>query len=68
MALSRAEKERVSDSRLKLQSVANALSGVDPENVPDFEQIQDCLENAEKNLKTALRAAESDSPADKRQN
>jgi len=55
MSLTRVERERVSDSRLKIQSVADSLSQVDPGKIPDFEQIQDCLEEAEKSLTGALR-------------
>jgi len=56
MRLTRLEKERLSDSRLKLQSVADSLKHVDPTKVHDFEEIQDCLEAAEKNLRGALRS------------
>jgi hypothetical protein len=56
MALTRAEKERITDSRLKLQSVADSLSHVDPEKVPEFHEIQECLEDAEKTLSGALRS------------
>ena len=66
MALTRAEKERITDSRLKLQSVSDSLDHVDPEKVPDFKEIQDCLEDAEKTLYEALRASNSD-PQDKSQ-
>jgi len=56
MALSRAERERVSDSRFKLKSVNDSLSHIDPAKVPDIEDIQECLENAEESLKEALKA------------
>ena len=59
MALSRVERERVSDSRLKLQSVANTLSHIDPQKVPEFEDIQECLENAEKSLRGVLKSPDS---------
>jgi len=55
MSLTRVERERVSDSRLKIQSVAESLAQVDPGKIPDFEEIQDCLEEAEKSLTGALR-------------
>ena len=60
MALTRVEKERVTDSRLKIQSVNNSLKHVDPKKVPHFEEIQECLEDAEKSLGGALRSSESD--------
>jgi hypothetical protein len=60
MALTRVEKERVTDSRLKIQSVNNSLKHVDPKKVPHFEEIQECLEDAEKRLGGALRSSESD--------
>ena len=60
MALTRLEKERIADSRLKLQSVANSLKHIAPEKVPDFDDIQNCLQNADKSLGGALRSSESD--------
>ena len=59
MALTRGEKERITDSRLKLQSVSSSLDHVDPEKVPDLQQIQECLQGAEKSLYEALRSSNS---------
>jgi hypothetical protein len=56
MALTRVEKERINDSRLKVQSIANSLEHVDPGKVPDFEEIQNCLEHANQSLGEALRS------------
>ena len=50
MQLSRADKERINDSRLKIQAAASTLSDVSPSKIPDLDEIQECLENAEKNL------------------
>ena len=60
MALTRLERERITDSRLKLQSAANSLSHIDPGKVPEFDEIQDCLEDAEKSLAGALRLSKTD--------
>ena len=62
MALTQVEKERVSDSRLKIQSVNNSLKHVDSKKVPHFAEIQECLEEAEETLGGALRSSESDPP------
>jgi hypothetical protein len=61
MALTRVEKERIADSRLKIQSVAKSLKHVDPSKVRNFEEIRDCLEAADQRLSGALRAGESNS-------
>ena len=58
MALTRVDRERVSDSRLKIQSAADTRRAVDPEKIPKFEEIQSCLEAADKHLGTALRVSE----------
>jgi hypothetical protein len=58
MALTRVERERIADSRLKIQSVAESLKHVDPKKVPDFEDIEDCLENADQSLSESLRKSE----------
>ena len=54
MALKRVEKERIKDSLLKLQSVANSLNQVDSEEIPHLEDVQECLEDADKILGWAL--------------
>jgi hypothetical protein len=56
MALTRTEKERIADSRLKIQSVADSLTHVDPKKIRNFDEIQDCLEEADKNLTGALKS------------
>ena len=58
MALTRAEKERLSDNRLKLQSVARSLRKMDPDAIPSYEEIEDCLEDADESLARALRTSE----------
>ena len=60
MALTRAERERISDSQLKIQAIANSLNCVDPKKIPHYEEIRACLENADKSLGGVLRSSESD--------
>ena len=60
MALTRVEKERLSDSQMKIRSVANSLQHVDPKKLPDFEAIEECLDNADKSLSGALRESQSE--------
>ncbi len=55
MSLTQVEKERLGDSRMKLQSVANSLRHIDPKKLPRFEEIEECLEGADKSLRRALR-------------
>lgn len=57
MALTRVEKERLLDSRLKLQSVAESLQHVDPKKVPGVDRIEECLEDAERSLNGALQSS-----------
>lgn len=67
MGLSRVERERVNDSRLKIQSAADSLRNVSPGNIPEFEEIQTCLQDADKNLGRALRSSKSEAAdADRR--
>jgi hypothetical protein len=58
MALTRSERERITDSRLKIQAIANSLLGVDPKKIPHLEEIQTCLEGADESLGGALRSSE----------
>jgi hypothetical protein len=62
MPLTRVERERITDSRLKIQAVANRLNGVDPQKVPDLEETEECLEDADKSLGGALRSSVSHPP------
>jgi hypothetical protein len=57
MALTRAEKERITDSLHKVQSISNSLKHVDPHKIRDFKGIQECLEDADRNLGEALRSS-----------
>jgi hypothetical protein len=61
MSLNKAEKERVTDSKLKLQSVSHSLKHIDPAKIPGYEDIEKCLEDAEKSLSGALRSPGSSS-------
>ena len=54
MALTRLERERITDSKLKIQAVAESLKHVDPKKVPAFNEIEECLESANKSLNGAL--------------
>ena len=56
MSLKRVEKERIKDSLLKLQSVANSLNQVNSTEIPHLEDVQECLEDADKILGGALRS------------
>jgi hypothetical protein len=62
MTLTRVERERITDSRLKIQAISHSLNGVDPNKVPDFEEIQECLDEADKSLGGALRSSEPSPP------
>jgi|HubBroStandDraft_1064217.scaffolds.fasta_scaffold292649_1 hypothetical protein len=62
MALTRVEQERITDSRLKVQSIANSLKHIDPNKIRHFEEIQECLEDTERSLKEALRSAPPNVP------
>jgi hypothetical protein len=66
MALNRAERERIADNRMKIRSAANSLSHIDPSKINDFEAIQECLENADRNLTGALES--SDAPHNSKNN
>jgi hypothetical protein len=57
--LTREDRERINDSRLKIQSITNTLVRVTQNKIPQYVEIQDCLENAEQSLKQALRAGDA---------
>jgi|SRR5579862_804001 len=54
--LTEEERARLNDCQNKIQSVANSLAHVDPRKVPDFDEIEECLENADQSLKETLKS------------
>jgi hypothetical protein len=54
------EKERIADSRLKIQSVVKSLKHVDPKKVHNFEAVQECLDDADHTLGGALQKSEGE--------
>jgi hypothetical protein len=54
MKLTNAEREKLTDSMLKIQSVRTTLDQLDGSKVPDSEEIHRCLEDADESLRTAL--------------
>jgi hypothetical protein len=56
MALTRVEREKITDTMLKIQSARTSLEDFDDEDkIPDLEGMQGCLEDADRNLRLALR-------------
>jgi hypothetical protein len=57
------ERARITDSKHRIQSVADSLTHVDPQKIPHFDEIEECLEDADASLRAALRSSsESDKP------
>jgi hypothetical protein len=57
MPLSRVDRERITDSVLKIQSVRAQLDHLDESKLSEVEEIKDCLENADDNMRDALKSA-----------
>jgi hypothetical protein len=60
VTLTREDRERINDSRLKIQSIANTLNAMNPDKIPEYRDIQNCLENAEDSLNHALRESSAE--------
>ena len=60
MKLTNVEREKLTDSMLKIQSVRATLGQVDEDKVPDSEAIHRCLDDADESLKTALGYRKAD--------
>lgn len=61
MRLTTVERERITDSMLKIQSVRASLDKVDEAKIPQVEEIESCLDNADHQLRIALGYARSNS-------
>ena len=52
--LTKEERERLADSKHNIQAATAALSQVDPQKIPKVEEIEECLESADKTLRGVL--------------
>ena len=66
MALTPVDRERIQDSKRKLQSASNTLQSLDPKKVEHLEDIQDCLDDADHSLDAALKSNGGEDPAHQR--
>ncbi len=55
--LTKSERAKITDSVHSIQSARASLTDIDETKVPEVDEIQDCLDNADKNLRGALREA-----------
>jgi hypothetical protein len=55
MQLTRVEREKITDTVLKIQSASSVLEDFDGSKIPAVEGVQNCLKDADKTLRLALR-------------
>jgi hypothetical protein len=56
MPLSKLEREVITDSMLKIQSIEASLEQIDGSKLVDIDEIQSCLKSADNSFRTALRS------------
>ena len=61
MKLNPAERERITDSVLKIQSVRASLDRMDEQKVPKLDEMEECLEDVDHGLREVLGYARRDS-------
>lgn len=54
--LTEAERARVVDGKHNIEAASDALSGVDRAKIPNLDDIEQCLENADQCLREALES------------
>jgi hypothetical protein len=59
MSLTNVEREKITDSMLKIQSIRASLEDMDETKIPDYHEIEGCLSTVDKNLRLALRQVPS---------
>jgi hypothetical protein len=57
MELTKTERTKITDGVHSIQSARASLADVDESKVSKLDEIQECLEGADKNLRAALRQA-----------
>jgi hypothetical protein len=62
MRLTRLEREKITDTVLNIQSASTALEDFDESKIPAVEGVQNCLKDADKTLRLALRLNPSKKP------
>jgi hypothetical protein len=55
MSLTKSDRAKITDSVHSIQSARASLSDIAEDKVPEVDEIQDCLEDADKKLRQALR-------------
>lgn len=59
MSLTKLEREAITDSVLKIQSIQASLEQVEEAGIPNREEIESCLETADKTLRVVLKKGSS---------
>lgn len=60
MELTKSERAKITDGMHSIQSALASLENLDQTKVPEVDDIQECLEGADKSLRQALRATKSE--------
>jgi hypothetical protein len=55
MSLTNVEREKITDSVLKIQSVRASLEDIDEKKIPGYGEVEGCLSTVDKSLRLALR-------------
>ena len=63
MSLTKLEREAITDSMLKIQSIRDSLNEVGESKIPKVDEIECCLDNADHQLKIALGYAQAEAPS-----
>jgi hypothetical protein len=62
MPLNKLEREVITDSMLKVQSIQASLERIASDKVPENQEIQDCLETASNSFRAALKDETAGAP------
>jgi len=54
MKISNVERERITDSVLKIQSVRASLERVDEKKIPKLDEMEECLDGVDRGLREVL--------------
>jgi hypothetical protein len=66
MLLTKLEREVITDSMLKIQSIQASLDQIDDSKLVDSEEINSCLKTANRSFRTALRIGSPEKKPNKR--